>query len=289
MADPTNPTPAEKPAAPADTSVQELNAKIDAAQSNLAQASAKLNSSATTTAVVGVILLLFIVGYFGYGYSQIAPLTEPETLVNLASSIIDERLPEVRATLEDTVEEQAPEWAEMLSAEIKDAIPEVRQRLEDYVIEQTDKMVEELLLMSQAEFRKILQENRELLETGFKELGNDEKMSQESIAALEAALDKALQQDMQEQAGFVLDTLSMLNDKIETLSAGKMLNREQRVERRVVMIARRLLFAEADPALADQPTNQATKSAGGRTEGATDKKDDDDKKDAKKPDDDKKE
>lgn len=275
MAESKTPTPEEKPAAPADTSAQELNAKIDAAQSKLAQLAAKQNSSATTTAVVGAILLVFIIGYFTYGYLQIAPILKPEQLVGFLSEQIDQNLPKLRKEVEKQVDQSAPKWAEQLSTQVKSAIPEVREQLEDYVIDQTDAMIDEVQLMTEEQFREILTDNRDMLTQGFEELGTSEEMSKESIAALETALEKQLQGDMRQQAAVVLETLNMLNEKIDVLARGKLLNREQRLEQRALMILRRLALAEADPELADRKMNSATKGIDEpKSDGAEKKKDD---------------
>ena len=74
-------------------------------------------------------------------------------------------------------------------------------------------------------------------------------MSQESIASLEIALEKELGADMREQAAILLETLSMLSDRIKTLQRGTRLTKEERLEREILMLARRLQLESADPSL----------------------------------------
>ena len=66
-------------------------------------------------------------------------------------------------------------------------------------------------------------------------------------SALVKALEAELQTDMQAQSEAVLETLRFLSMRAQKLSVGKNLDEEERCERRIAMLSRRLQLTEADP------------------------------------------
>jgi hypothetical protein len=229
----TSPNSSPTPAAP-------LKQRLDRLQAELAAQRRSLNRSSTLTAILGLIVLGALAAYFYYGYTQIAYAAEPEQLVSVAETLIDDNLPKARASLEKEVDKNAGKWAESLSKKARASLPDLRVKAEAYFVEQVDKSLDESAVVTDQHFRNFVKENRPLLEKAFKDLEKNPKLADESLAELENALDKELQTDLRVQAQATFDALTQLNEKLKKLRAGKNLSAEEQTERELVMIVRRL-------------------------------------------------
>ncbi|MBM79462.1 MAG: hypothetical protein CMJ78_02565, partial [Planctomycetaceae bacterium] len=218
-------------------------------QNRIHQIQGKIRTSNLITLVVGVVALAAVAGYFYYGYNKANELLDNELLTSAAISMAEDQLPEVRRSVQEQIITSAPEWAAQLSDQAVSAMPKVRTELEDYVIEQTEDVLGQVEVMTADQFRRILQDNRQTLQEGFTALADDEDLSDATLQQIESALEKELQNDMQESAGTVLETLTMLNERIERLKGGVGLSAEEKIERRVLMRAKRLQLQEADPTM----------------------------------------
>ena len=237
---PTTPTTAS-------AATPSLAARVDQLSQQIAKHEAAMNRSASTMGIVGIIALVLLAVYFYYGYNMIAELLQPDKLVPLGAKMLQDKLPEARDATVKLVSDSAPKWAEDLSLQARQQIPSLRTKLESYVIEQTDDMLGQVTSVTEEQFRKTMQENHDLLDKGFKELATSEKLSEESLKAIETALEQQLQADMKAQSELVLETLRHLRSRAQRLLAGKDLDEEEKIERRVLMLSRRLQLMEADP------------------------------------------
>jgi hypothetical protein len=218
--------------------------RLDTAQTKLTKLQRKLNRGTIITAVVAALLLALMAGYFYFGYREISELLEPETLVAFGTQMVDDQIPEVRRNVQGQVQENAPVWAEQLSTQVVDSMPSIRKSLEDYVLGQTENVVQQLSGVTETEFRKFLQQDRDTMQDVLNELSASDEISEDTLAALETAMDQALQANTQEQADLVLGTLTELRGKVDKLATGRGLNDEEALERQVLMVARRLQLDE---------------------------------------------
>lgn len=224
-----------------------LAARVDQLSQQIAIHEAAMNRSASTTGIVGIIAIVLLSGYFFYGYKMISELLQPEKLVPLGAEMLHNKLPEARQATVQLVSDSAPRWAADISVQARGSIPTLRTQLEDYVMKQTDVLLGQVTSVTEEQFRKTMKENHDLLDKGFKELATSEKLSEESLKAIEAALEDQLQADMKAQSELVLETLRHLRSRAQRLLAGNDLDEEERIERRVLMLSRRLQLMEADP------------------------------------------
>lgn len=210
-----------------------------------------ISRSSRITGIIGAIALVALSIYFYFGYTMIAGLLEPETLVPYGARMLEERLPEARQALVKQIADSAPAWAKEASAQARKEIPGLRVKLETYVLSNTDQVLDKVSTLTEEQFRKALRENREIVESGFKELSGNEKLSDETLDAMVNALEQELKSDMKSQAKDVLETLQYLSERVQRLSAGKGLDEQERYMRQVLMIARRMRDTTAD----DTPIN----------------------------------
>lgn len=205
-----------------------------------------ISRSSRITNLIGAIALVALSIYFYFGYTMIAGLLEPKTLVPYGARMLEDRLPEARKALVKQIADSAPAWAKEMSVQARKEIPGLRGKLENYVLSNTDQVLDKVSTLTEDQFRKALQDNRELVESGFKELSSNDKLSDATLTALVNALEQELNSDMKSQAKDVLETLQYLSERVQRLSAGRSLDEQERYMRQILMIARRMRDTTAD-------------------------------------------
>lgn len=220
-----------------------------------------INRSARMTTAIGLIALVALSIYFYVGYTMIADLLEPEQLVPFGAQMLNDRLPEAREALVKQISDSAPAWAKEVSVQVRKEIPGARVKLEVYVMSNTDEVLGKVTDLTEDHFRKALRENHDLLENGFKELANSDKLSDETLNALVVGLEQELKADMKAQAEIVLETLRYLSDRVQRLASGKGLDEQERYMRQILMIARRMRDTTADDTPIKMPELKAAAPA----------------------------
>lgn len=220
--------------------------QLQAIEKDLAGISEGLARSASTTKKVGLVLMGLMLAYFVWGYTFINELFNPDKIVPLAGVTLENHLPGLRQTLQTSLADQAPIWAEGLSTSAIEAAPSAREQLEDYALKETTSTVEKVVAVGEREFRTILRENRTSFEETITKLSSDEDYTDETLAIFQAAVNDQLGQDMQAQALEVLGTLISLREKLQKLAAGETMNKEEATERHALTMIRHLQLREAD-------------------------------------------
>jgi hypothetical protein len=119
-------------------------------------------------------------------------------------------------------------------------LPELRGKLEEHVQLQVDEMAESAMAISEVQFRKFLRDNRESLRKSFEELAANPQLTDESLQLIEEMVDREFQFNMREGADDLFAILNLMTAKLTRLKSGKDLDEQERLERRVLMLARRL-------------------------------------------------
>ena len=207
----------------------------------------------TLVVIIGLLALVVLGGYFAYGYSEIKKNTTQDILLDFAEGKVRDQLPVARQSVADEIKKSAPEWARMLSQQAQENLPTARQKLEEHALEQCDGMLKEASLVSTEQFRRFLRDNRQTLETGFKDLAKSPKLADQTLTDIEKSLDKELQTSMRGQAGELLSTVRAANAKLTRLRDGPRLTAGEHMERRIIMLARRLELQQLSPELANKP------------------------------------
>jgi hypothetical protein len=221
--------------------------RLNSSQQKLNTLQAELDSSNRLTLAVGTLMLLVLAGYFAYGYREIKKLVEPDTLVPYGAQMLQERIPEARHAIVQQVSTSAPVWAEQVSTRVRDELPRIREKLQDYFLKQSEDMLKQVSTISEEHMRKALTENKDVLDTHIRELAQNEQLSDAAAEALVTALEGELKQDLKGQSEIVLDSIQTLDARVQRLATGLNLDEEEAVERRILMLARRLQLMEADP------------------------------------------
>jgi len=222
------------------SSTQPLTNRTEAIHRELKSLRWRFRFGSWMTLIVGCLLLCLVAFYFWYGYSEIKQLKDPEFVVSLVGQMADDQIPILRQRVEDEVNNNASTWAEQASKKVMETLPQVREQIESLALAQADKVIDEINVVGEKQFRQILDENREIMERAITDLKNGEDVSEEILLALQLSIEKELQIDPDSQADAVLTIASDLNKNMADLMVGENLNREQRAERRVLMLLKRL-------------------------------------------------
>lgn len=223
-----------------------LDQRLERLERRLASQRAQVARRSGVTAFIAIILLVVLAGYFYFGYKSFDEVTQPKMVVQVAESFIDSNLPELRKSLQAEIVRSAPGWAEQLSGEVQSGMPQAREHLENYIVDQMDAVLNETDAMSKEQFRTFLKENRPLLEQGFRDLATSPTVAEETMTNIINALDKQFAKQMQVESSDLFDTVSQMKKKLDRLAAAQDLNREQQLERRMIMLTRRLKLETFD-------------------------------------------
>jgi hypothetical protein len=217
-----------------------LDQRLERLERRIASQRTHLARRSRVTALIALILLIVLAGYFYFGYKNFDEVTQPQMVVQVAESFIDTNLPELRKSLQAEIVRSAPGWAEQLSGELQSGMPQAREQLENYIIDQMDAVLHETNAMSQEQFRTFLKDNRAVLEQGFKDLATSPTVAEETMQNVIDALDKQFAKQMQVESSDLFDTVAQMKKKLDRLAGGQNLNKEQQLERRMLMLTRRM-------------------------------------------------
>ena len=244
------------------------DSKLRAVERELSKISSSMARGAKITAFIGVILVVAMIWYFRFGFGKVAELLEPDQIVSLIGVQVGDSLPEIRKSVQSTVKDQAPDWAQAISDQAIGATPTIRESLEDHILSQTEGVISNGVNLGEAEFRKILRENKSAFEDTLDELAEGEEFSEETMQIFLEAVNKELGRDMEDQAEEVLGTLIALNEKLQKLSSNTSLNKEEALERQTLMVIRRLQLQEQDAQILEAKKKIAEAAAAARAEAA---------------------
>lgn len=243
--------------APASTP-QNIDQRIQQLDAEIEQLSRRLRRSSTVTLIVGLIIVLLLFSYLTFGYRLIMPRLDAKAVVDTAVGYLEQQLPEASSELKRLIDEQADDWGKALSEQLLAQIPDFRKSLAQFAEKQMEELVASTIQYSEDEIRKVLREHKDALNKAVEELAASDRLSDRTVQELEAMLEEQLKAELEEQSAIVLETVRMLNEKIKKLKEGKDLNKEEQLERRVLMLARRLQLNAADPSLKDKPIRGVT-------------------------------
>lgn len=219
--------------------------RLSEIESTVASLRKRLTREVTLTAIVGIIGLLAVCGYSIYGYTEINELLQPKMLVTYAASMAEDKLPELRGSLEEEVKKNAPVWAEELSRQAIASVPQVREQLEDHVLSQVDSMFEDTVNLTKPEMQKFMTDHKPEIARAIEDLKKDDHvLSEESITGIENAINETLQTDMKAHAQEALRTLQEMVAKGGQLREGKELSEFDARLREIIMILRRFHLRE---------------------------------------------
>ncbi len=222
------------------SSSKSLPERIEGVYRELRSMRRRFRLSAWITLIVGGLLLLLVGFYFAYGYSKISELRDPELIVSLVGQMVDDQIPAIRQNLEAQVEQNATTWAEQASQQLLAQISPLREQIEALALDQSDAVIAQVDMVGEEKFREILNQNRADVQKAIDDLKKGEAAPDALMLTIQLAIEKELQIDSENQAEVIRAFVTELNASMERLQKDEGLNREQKAERRALMLARRL-------------------------------------------------
>jgi hypothetical protein len=222
------------------SSPQNVGKKLDGVYRKMRSVRRRVRVGSWLTVIIGLVLLGLVGFYFTYGYTQISGFQDPELLVSLVGQTVDDQIPIVRRRLEDEVKNNASTWAQQTSEQVLAAAPTIREELEKHIVEQTDTLIDELEVIGDKEFKRLLSENRSTLADALEQLKDEKEVSDGTMVLLEEAIEKEFKISMEDQAAALLTIVSDAHKNMKMLQKGENLTPAQERERRALMLARRL-------------------------------------------------
>ena len=217
-----------------------IRERLQRLEQDLIQQRKRTDATTTLTAIVGIIALVAVAIYSYIGYREISWAAEPERVVQLGETMLDDNIPKLRRQLEDEIKKSAPEWAATLSKEAFEQLPVGRKHLEKLTVQYMDESLNETTSMTDEQFRKFLDNNKADLQKKFDELSKNEFLAEASLADIEQELNKEFQTNLKAESDRLLKNLTSFGTAFHKVREGKDLNEEQKLWRESVMIARRL-------------------------------------------------
>ena len=198
-------------------SVQELERSVETLESQMREQIARTRAGATTSLIVGIIIVAIIgIIYFTYG-GGIKEAMEPDYLVEALSGMADEPLMDLVDGLEGTLKKDAPANVTQLRGELMKQVPGLRKQIEDVAVakideaattldKKADEIVDEILAAQKKELTELIEvavqkQSAEPLEKAFRksledligrEMDDMLKKFHREMGAIEIKLDRLL-------------------------------------------------------------------------------------------------
>lgn len=216
------------------------SARIRQLRQDLTAERARTARSARITGILGLLVLLALAAYFYFGYRLLDETAQPERVVTVGVQLLDDNIGQVRQGVQEQVATQSPVWAEGLSQQAQAALPTGREKLEEYVMTQVEDALKRGTVLTEDRFREFLRKNQATLERDLQELTKSPELAEQSIAELQAAVEKELGSNMMDQSRDFRAALTGIIEKLEKYESGVGLTTEEQNERRILLLARAL-------------------------------------------------
>jgi hypothetical protein len=221
------------------TSNSHIEQRIDLLTKELASKRRSTNWSTNLTLIIGLLAILALCGYFGYGYNELNSITKPDQILAAAAGYLDEYSVEARKAAAVEVRKSAPVWAKEASKELVANMPTLREKTEESVAQYFDSQLQAGQNMTRGEFEIILRDNRDDFEEAIN-LIVEEGNSDEFVDQVLPIIEKNYGRDLKANVAKVLGGLQDMSRRIDKLARGKNLNPIEEQQRQILGLTRRL-------------------------------------------------
>jgi hypothetical protein len=214
-----------------------MEERINQLSKELAAKRRSTNWSSNLSLIIGMLLILLLCGYFGYGYYMFDDITNPKTIVASAKSYLEDLSVEARRTAGEEVRKSAPIWAQQASTELVANMPSFREKAEITFNQYFDEQVEKTKELTRSEFANIVENNRGDFQEAIDTLVQRGK-SDEFVAKIMPIIEQQYATDMKTQVSNVLGGLQFINQQLDKLSTGQDLNPIEQQQRYILGLTR---------------------------------------------------
>lgn len=211
--------------------------RINQLAKELAAKRRSTNWSSNLSLFIGMLIILLLAGYFGYGYYMFNDITQPETIVGSAKSYLEDLSVEARRTAGEEVRKSAPVWAKEASQELVANMPSFREKAEVTFAQYFDDKVQETRELTREEFAKVVENNRADFQEAVDTLVQEGK-SDEFVAKIMPIIEQQYAAGLHSQVSNVLGGLQFINQQLDKLSSEQELNPIQQQQKYILGLTR---------------------------------------------------
>ncbi len=213
--------------------------RIDLLAKELASKRRSVNWFANLSLVVGILVLLTLGGYFGYGYNELNSMTKPDQILAAASNQLNEYSEEARKFAAVEVRKFAPLWAEEASLKLIQSLPSLREKTEESLAQFFDNQLQSRQKKTRREFAMVLRDNRDDFENAINIIVEQNDSSQ-FVDQVMPIIEKNYGAELKANVGEALSGLREANRRIVELAQGKDLNLIEQQQRQILGLLRLL-------------------------------------------------
>ena len=216
-----------------------LDERIGMLTSELASKRRSMNWSSNLTLVLGLIAIIALSGYFGYGYFRLNEITQPTMIVDAAYGQVDQYASRAREMAASEIRSSAPTWAKQASQQLVDKMPTLREKAEAQILDYMEKKLLESQQMTEERFQKILSENRAEFEEAI-EMMVKPGGSKGFVSKIYPIIEKKYAPEMRDTIKEAISGLELINRQLETLARSDDLNPIQEQQKHLLGLTRLL-------------------------------------------------
>lgn len=201
----------------------------------------EVRGTARLTTALLVLFILLVVGCCLYAWYRVRQALSPEALAEDVRSYVEANAPKWQQELKTRIVKAAPKLARKMDRRTVATMPQARSTLETYLEQQMTADLARGEAITEEEFRKFLQDNRDTIKKTFTQLRQAPKETDHLAGELEKAVDRRLGVNLRRQSGLLLQGFRQVNAKLQRLSEkSAALTPTEQVEQRIVRILRAL-------------------------------------------------
>ncbi|MCC5874720.1 MAG: hypothetical protein JJU11_00745 [Candidatus Sumerlaeia bacterium] len=199
--------------------MEAVKKEIYALRGRLDEQVARAKRQQTITLVIGVLLIVFVLGYFQWIKGQLGQMLDEKTLAQIASSFVQDKVPEVRSELESMAIEMTPEMVDnIVNNLISTQLPSYRRNAVSFVKRETGSRLDEFNKTLDIALDELLQSYEEDITRLLTELDTDEgrdALEEEVYSMIVASLEDS---EIRDTMAVYLDGIRDVNDRLTWLS-----------------------------------------------------------------------
>jgi hypothetical protein len=232
---------------------------------------ADLNSSAGGARRGAILVFLFCLilgGLFAFYVVQVnsilMPMTEPKTLVQTISGVVDadKQVPDMVKQLETTVVKESPAWAKTLATDAVKQIPEARKSAQKLLTEQFDTGIKEAKEKIKDKFREFAKKHKTEISKAIKDMAAGPEQAKKATEEVLALYEKESGINLKETGKEMMATLFVTEEHFKRLSEGKKLSKFEALLGETISILKALAISKAGALQPDGILKDAIKPAG---------------------------
>ncbi|MCB2156679.1 hypothetical protein KQI84_17520 [bacterium] len=213
----------------------DAKANADRIEKRLDETISKLERGQRINTILGIVLIVVIMGYFGWLISKVNDLTTPESVSELVMGMAREQIPDARKGLSEQLTENAEGYINDAFDEVLSSAPDLRREAHKFALQQADKYMKQIRTELESMMDQAIEMHSEEISLLIAEL-----QTVEGTQEFEDTLYQILMAPIQEENvhvdiqayGVALEELA---NKMQRLAEAKDLTESERIERDILI------------------------------------------------------